>query len=305
MQFIDHRDINVSHSGHGYTVGTVLRTDGLNRKGKLCGEFFGVGTYLRFLGEHMPEPKRSGSSSTEGTAGDFYFFESYEEALDTYIHSPHSVRNFQELDVRLSDGESAGLDVALDVTGDYLDIGRYLEGDPECFGSMTNGNPRGLRVNLVVNMGWWSGVNNETINLRSQRIQRLVDWLETQQVRTSIRFVRSTECSHLEIVVKDHDQILDLNDLAVVGHSDFLRRAGFRFDEHSDTWQEGYGSSRSFNNYLYNHRLVPDMASEFTISIGNQAGGQIKAFDNLETWLTNHLVEMPADPDRRARMVLA
>lgn len=276
MIYLQSNEYTVTNAKGRYQVGTVSvdNTKQLSyaRKGMLVGEFDGVRTFLNFLQDEMSKPKNSGSSSKEGRDDSFNSFSSYDEMMDTYLNHPEKVLTFEEVDEgTIEVWDEIGTNISYDVTGDFVDIGRYMHGVPEVFGSMHDGNPRRYRANLVLNLSWWQGVDHETIDERLKHLVATADWLEINGVRTAITAVSSQECSHAEIVVKDFDEVLDLRELAVVSHSDFLRRAIFRFDEYSETWDYGYGNARVFSHtnldLTKNHQQESNV--EFDIFIGS------------------------------------
>jgi hypothetical protein len=272
----------------------------------LVGYFDGPHRFMDYLDTSMPTPKQSESSAKgAGDDGDFNAFKSYEKAMDTFKNNPKSLLGFTENDVALRDQFNAGIGVEYDTNGDYVDVGRFLEGEPECFGRMIDGNPRGRRVNLMINTSWGCWVKPASITERSKRIQRLVDWLENQQVRTSILAVESTHCAHIEILVKNHDDILDMRDIAVISHPEFLRRLIFRFDEYSPTWSHGYGSPRDFSSWMKDHPPLPELDSEISIFIDNNSkvDRMNTQFDKLEKWLATQIHEVGTAPEERFRTV--
>jgi hypothetical protein len=107
-------------------------------------------------------------------------------------------------------------------------------------------------------------------------------------------------------VVKRFDEVLNLNDVAIVGHSDFLRRVVFRFEEYSETWRPGYGNSRTFGDGYNPADWEPDYNEEYSIFVDatskNDKAIVAKEFDQLETLLTTALAE--DNPDNRVFKVL-
>ena len=270
ITLVDRADIDVLSRGSHHLFGPMRESgNDLVQDGEMVGFFDGVNTVLDSIAEYMPTPRKD-KSSTDTGRGDFNSFETYEQAFNTYRHDPSAVRKFEEADLELTDADAAGIAVEYGVTGDYLDVGRYLEGEPEAFGVMANGNPRGRRVNILFNIDAVWSLAPETINARGHRMQRLVDWLEARQVRTALTAVSSATCAHVEIVVKHHDEQLDMNDIAVVGHGDFFRRMIFRFMEYSDRWRGGYGHAFHLAGYLENQKLKLDEGQELTIVVSNQ-----------------------------------
>jgi hypothetical protein len=245
--------------------------------------FDGVDTALDYIAREMPEKRKSGAS--EDYERNFNVFRTYDEAMDTYRKNPQSVVKYDPTELKVRDVNEAGSIVEYDVTGDYIDMGRHMEGIPETFGQMHNGNARNRRINIVVDLNFSSGVGEQTILRRGERILRLVDALEGGGVRTQLQAIESTECGHFEFTLKQHDEPLTISDLAVVTHPDWLRRIIFRLCEYSETWTYGYGYPRGFNNALTPENLAGDNLNELTIFIGNVENDASGWFDKLERLL--------------------
>jgi hypothetical protein len=250
--------------------------------------------------KHMNwKPAREESSNEQGTRDGFYTFSSLQEAVDVYSTNPQSIRTFTEEAIKLTAEESIGKDVHFDVVGDYIDIGRFLDGEPECFGVAYQGNPSGLYTTLIMNLSAVAHVTADAMNHRQARILRLVDWMESQGVRCQIRGFISTACSHMDIRVKNFDEAIDMNALAVVSHGDFLRRINFVVDEQSETWTWGYGSPRVFTSRM-TRNYKADPADGLTIFVSDQSHSNKddidKAFDTLRDKVAE-LIESPQNRD--------
>lgn len=201
-----------------------------------------LNAYLDHVKAAYPYPKQEKASS-RAKDGDFYAFNTFEEAQDVYMNRPWEVTQFEEVDFSLHSPESAGGDVFYDVTGDYLDVGRFLDGEPEVFGNAYLGNPRGLFINVFANVSSGYYISATGLKRKQERIVALIDWLESNQIRTRFTGISNSGCDYSEIVLKDFHDPLNLNTIAVAFHPDFLRRIIFRVDEWSPTWRCGYGTS--------------------------------------------------------------
>lgn len=115
--------------------------------------------------------------------------------------------------------------------------------------------------------------------------------LENANIRTELIAAYSSENSHTEITVKQFNESLVIEDVAVVTHSDFPRRVMFRISEHSDTFSWVYGSSTTLNNGVEGFKST--FNDELTVYIeGNIEGEDIdKKFDKLEKELEEELSE--------------
>jgi hypothetical protein len=242
---------------------------------------------LDFITEKMPEPKH-GSSSTDTGRNGFNSFETYEEAMHTFRNEPEKVVHFDPAEFRIRDESEVGSTVEYDVTGDYIDMGRYMEGIPEVMGTMHGGNARNRRVSIVINLNQYAGINHEVITHRGERILRLVDALEGGGIRCQLTAIESSECDHVEVILKHHAEPLTISDLAVVAHPEFLRRAIFRIIEHSKTFSWGYGHALDFGRALTPEVIENGNNDEMDIVIdGNISRKEEvdKLFDQLEKLL--------------------
>ena len=287
--------IKVTDSGANYTFGELKTRhqdfaylDG----GALVARFDGLDTMLNYVKKNMPKAQRGEASTKNEGAGDgFNAFNSYKEAMDTFTSSPDKVVRFNPAELRIKDDSEAGNTVDYDVVGDYIDMGRYMEGIPEAWGSMHNGNARNRRVNILIDLNQVWSIKHGDITHRGERILRLVDALEAGGIRTQLVGMESNECGHVEIILKRHGEPLTITDLAVVSHPEFLRRIIFRVNEYSKSWDWGYGSPYRFGNTITAkpELIDSDINDEMNILIGsNMAGIDYidSQFDKLEKLLT-------------------
>lgn len=283
-------ELKIVKQGSSYVWGKMTKQhDKLNylKEDALVCLFDGVDTALDMVTKEMTEPLRGKSSSDNGR-GRFQSFETYEKAMDTFRNKPEDVVDYDPTEIRVTDLTEIGNQVEYDVTGDYIDMGRYMEGIPESMGSMHGGRVRSRRVNIILNLNFYAGVNQSVIKHRSERIIRLVDALEQGGVRTNITAIQSSECDHVEVLVKRHDEPLNISDVAVVTHSDFLRRTLFRIIENSDTYNYGYGNAVQFGYCLTPKLVDSDNNDELNIVIDSNLSSKeevTELFDKLERLL--------------------
>lgn len=260
----------------------------------LCGYFEGVGTLFDFLKTSMPEPKMVKSSSKGDGAG-FNIFESYEEATDIFVNRPGSLDRLVTDEKKIFSPYTSGNSIHYDVSGDYIDMGRFLDGEPECMGSNYNGRvPK--RVKIIHNISTEAVTSPENIQKNSLLLGETIDWLESNQIRTELLCVDGNSVSHVEIVVKKYEQAFDYNDLLVVSHPEFLRRMCFRFDEYSPSWQPGYGSGIVMRTYLGQLTLgklnLELLNNEYVvISPGPTNADSTPRWKKMKKWLEEKLPE--------------
>lgn len=280
-------EIKELRSGRGYVLGEITKAPkGLNyiEVGTLASFFDGVDTALDVI---TKMDRKNGSASIDYEPG-FNSFKSWEEAVDTFRHHPEKVVKFDPAELSIKDANESGTLVDYDVVGDYIDMGRYMEGIPESWGAMHNGNARNRRVNITVHSNYTADTDESVVKHRSERIIRLIDALEAGGVRTKLTVVWSNDRAHTEIVVKRHEETLNIADIAVVTNPDWHRRLQFRLVENSKVgW--GYGGSNLFTDAVEPHMLEDEQLNDETgIFIGNKLYSQEiidTRFDQLERLL--------------------
>lgn len=262
------------------------------KNGKLSAEFDSPNDVFRVIRKLDWKPQNS-KSSDDGRSGDskgFHTFGSLAEAIDVFENKPDTIRQFSINDDRLERPDSPGKDVMYDITGDYLDIDRYLTGEPEMFGNAVMGNPKNIfcTINVLTSFVWWTSPEYQLV--KQKRVLRLVDWLETQGVRCQIIAQDDSEVAFISTVIKEFQDPFNLNDLAVACHPDWLRRVEFLVMEQSKTWSYGYGSSEAYDKRMQKYKPNPEDGMYIYVGgyvpFGGWGNNDIdalnKAFDELE-----------------------
>jgi hypothetical protein len=261
--------------------------------GKLSAEFDSVPDVFRVIKKLGWQPQRDKASNRQSEGnGQFYTFKNLADSLDVFENHPERIRKFNQLDDRLLAYESPGNDVQFDVTGDYIDIGRFLEGVPEVMGYSTLGNPRTIFCTINILTSFVHYTDAKYVLAKQARVLRLVDWLETQGIRCQIVAAEDSECLYMSTVVKEFQDPLDINHLAIVMHPDWLRRVTFLIEEQSNTWTWGYGSAIEYDTKMKKYQPNPEDGLYVYVGgympFGNFQNGTdgIKmlneAFDNIE-----------------------
>lgn len=308
MLFIPNESIRIerqtSHALVGFKKSCTPSTGWLVN-GKIIASFAGYEAALDYVNKYMPKAQQEGASSKPKNSN-FYSLKDYDTCMDTFRNHPERIRTFTENDTRLEGGDASGLDIQYDVTGDFIDIDRYLSGEPEHYGQMDNGIPRGQRITIMFTNSWVNYISQFTIIARNKRIIRLIDWLESQGVRVQAIAVASAPEYHIETMAKHYDEALDLNAIAILSHTDWSRRIQFRIAEYTPNLAGGYGnhvvfpdslrtytSINSFTRVLHDSSTIDANDNLILIS---QYGEPDKHFDNLEKQLTTVLSDPQAEP---------
>lgn len=235
----------------------MARVSEIGPRGKLKVEFSSIPDVFKTIKRLGWTPQNAGESDAKGR-GSFNTFKDLAEAVDTFENHPEKIRQFSANDDKLASMESPGKDVFFDVTGDYLDIDRYLEGAPEVFGNSVMGNPRTIFCTINVLDVFVSYTQPEYQLAKQKRVLRLVDWLENQGVRCQIVSSNDSEVIFSSIVVKEFHDPFNLNHLAINLHPDWLRRIMFLVMEQSKTWSYGYGSAAEYDARMMKYKPQPE-----------------------------------------------
>lgn len=283
------KDIRVTdHS----VIAKAKRDEGVLLKDELVVMVEGVGNFIDTVLREFPKPKHSGSSSRRSDGwDDFHTFSTWDECINTFKNNAKSLVKYEPTEVELNDPNEQGEDLEYDVTGDFIDMGRHMEGIPEVFGSLHNGNPRSRRVRIYIDNSNSASLDASKIAHRSERVIRLVDALEGANVRCELVSIETATSAHVECVVKRYDESLVLEDVAVATHPDFLRRLIFRIDEWSDTWFDGYGDTSWLRDRV--STMKSKLNDELTVFVHSNMEYAIDdSFSKLEAKLVEEMSEV-------------
>lgn len=234
--------------------------------GKLFAAFKSVPSIFKVIDEEGWEPARAQASDLIGD-GEYLIFDSLRDAHNVFINEPWRIRQFSQKDDKLRSEDNPGNEVFYDVTGDYVDVGRFMEGDPENFGNSIMGNPNRVFATITVNIAAAKWTTAEYIVEKQKRILRLVDWMEQYGIRTQVKCILFTDAASIMVTVKEHQDPFDLNHLAISMHPDFLRRTCLLIMEQSPTWEFGYGDAVAYDDRaLQSSWCDPD--DGYTIYVG-------------------------------------
>ena len=191
---------------------------------------------------------------------------------------------------------SHNADIGWDVTGEFLDVGRLLSGEPECFGLRVQGGDSGEKpvVKIVVNLAASAAVGSEEIFQRGAAIVAAIDILEGTGRRVEVWVAKGGKISKgrgqgstldIRCLVKPANQPIDIDRLAFACcHSGCLRRLFFSAQE-----QYGVSSTRTCPHAVFSSdAIVTEHAfrgtnfskkelSEYIGSICQQAGVTLAA----------------------------
>lgn len=200
-----------------------------------------IGDYLADLSR--PDSGVSRNSQRTGRK-EFFWTESFDEALalvrSGWAEGTARVAQYRDsLSAWLSAAKSAkSREFAWDVTGEFVDVGKYLTGEPECFGSEAETGERtaGRVVSIRLNACVSCAVSADTIAARGIAVLCAVDLLESCGTRVEVVVSTGSDGAGTRVdgnvTVKRPGEQVDADRLAfAVAHPSFFRRLGFRFLE--------------------------------------------------------------------------
>ena len=151
---------------------------------------------------------------------------------------------------------------SFDISGDWLDVGRYLSGEPENFGTMVDYGKRtdapiASIIRLVVNVATSAPIGEQTTLTRGAAAIVLVDMLERHGIRVRVDLVdvttnhTKTEALENYVTVKEEGEPVNLDKLAFfLAHRSSLRRLFFSVAEHQpDSVRRLFGIGQDFGSY--------------------------------------------------------
>jgi hypothetical protein len=188
---------------------------------------------------------------------------SFDETLNSLRHGWHDGnREIHAITEKINTGSMlapGGYETVYDVTGDFIDIAAYLEGVPECMGSIIPLHVMRDAVTIVVNASASSVISERSIRTRGAAITALIERLQDTHDVNLIVGINSEGTNHgepggLEIAWHINLQNEFSRDLVAfaVAHPGFLRRVYFALAEQAfhTTFCKGYGSVKELEQTL-------------------------------------------------------
>lgn len=188
---------------------------------------------------HRLATGKGGRSSRDYGNGDWSGTDSWSEAVK--LAEEGYPKGRERIGSILTDIESKTQDIETpmpvwDVAGDFVDVGAYVTGEPEC---MVRWDMEPLAkpvVKVWADIGGSAGVSREALEWRGACVLALIDKLESSGVRVELDMGRGMDGSWVEIItVKRAQEPLSLDTLSFhLGCAAGFRRLLFSFEETQD-----------------------------------------------------------------------
>jgi hypothetical protein len=141
--------------------------------------------------------------------------------------------------------------IKMDVVGDYVDVGLYLTGEPECMGAFVSVPKPVKMLHIAINVCEAGFVDSAFLKKKAAVVAAAVDKMEldaTHRVKISVCMVNRIDGNKkvevIEIVVKDYDQAMNVAEITGSLAVGFYRRLLFGWLEKYSPicTTAGYGS---------------------------------------------------------------
>lgn len=177
------------------------------------------------------------------------------------IHDLENKLNISNLRSAIGDAEVEVYDTA----GAFVDVGLYLDGEPECMGEFEEVRAKNPRVvTIYINVAVSGGTFTDKVMRKGAAAGALVDLLESAGISTEVVAIEMSnwiptaatytaadtngrgKCYIVRTVVKRAGETLDLDRLAfALVHPAYLRRLVFAVNEKDNATPYGYGQPLS------------------------------------------------------------
>lgn len=207
-------------------------------------------TYNEFVEIYTKAPRgaaaiRQGFNSAQNSPRDWTGTANLEEAYKLAIEGYDSGIKQLELDESCLIG--AGTEFNPSVAGAVVNIGAYLQGLPENMYELSEEREYNLEpVTVYVNLVYCGGVS---LKQAMEYCQSTIKIINELQAKHNVRIVGVLDVNQANnvrsvtnVIIKDFDERMVLNNIAFAFHPSFFRRLWFRCLETKSFIDDGYGS---------------------------------------------------------------
>lgn len=217
-----------------------------------------IRAFVDYVSKHKPKD----GSSVEVGDKEWFGTSSLEGAIDLFRNNRSGLlpKGFKQH--KINNVYSHGTDAAFDVTGDYLDIGRYMSGEPEVFGTNINGDLTGKVVSVYINASvtaYWSA---EEVMQGAERLAEVINALYVSGAKVSTTFMSAEETQWVEVKLNDFGDPLDPVDLIAVASPAFIRRLCFAINNYFGQMHLG-----TIVDVLANHKDMLNQGEDLAVYI--------------------------------------
>ena len=270
------------------------------------------------MADKTPETKGGCSShaSTESWAGTNSFEGAMKLAREGWPEGRKKILNLKD---KLKDdffNKMKKVDIQWDVVGEQVDVGRFIEGVPECMAifNVKEGMGKGI-VTIALNIAASANVNTSVITRRGAAALTIVDVLEDMGFRCEVRFgeavrpsgygTRQNDFYETGTILKHAPQAVDLDALAFgLAHPSMLRRIIFSVQENeSAATRARFGFNAEMGGYGYPAELKKlDNVDLLFPHIDYREEAKFNSDDKTVDWITKELNKVLSESESDARV---
>lgn len=233
-----------------------------------------------YVSKHIP---KKGSSIEVGDK-EWFGTSSLDGAIDLFRNNRSRLlpKGFKRH--KINNVHSLGTDVEFNVTGDYLDMGRYMSGEPEVFGTNINGDLTGKIVRVYINASVTASQYADVVMWGAEKLAEVINALYVSGARVSTTFMSAEETQWIEVKLNEFGDPIDPVDLIAVASPAFIRRLCFAINNYFGQMHLG-----TIVDVLANHKDMLNQGEDLAVYIApdtiprfNEVGAVDKALSDIK-----------------------
>lgn len=188
--------------------------------------------------------KFSSKAVTRNNDGDWINYTWQETMTDFYDGYDVEAMAYEKKSLdSLIESEQTKTNIQYDVTGDYLDVGAFMQGTPECFASMELLPSDKPELNIYASVSVSAGISPEIIKTRGVAIASLIEQLKHDYfVNLWFEFASNYNHGHYYKFKVPVENVTSFNQLAFyAAHAGMLRRFCLAIMEYTENNKKIYG----------------------------------------------------------------
>ena len=239
-----------------------------------------INALVDYVSKHIP---KKGSSIEVGDK-EWFGTSSLDGAIDLFRNNRSRLlpKGFKRH--KINNVHSLGTDVEFNVTGDYLDMGRYMSGEPEVFGTNINGDLTGKIVRVYINASVTAYWDADVVMWGAEKLAETINALYLSGAKVSTTFMSAEETQWIEVKLNDFGDPLDPVDLIAVASPAFIRRLCFAINNYFGQMHLG-----TIVDVLANHKDMLNQGEDLAVYIApdtiprfNEVGAVDKALSDIK-----------------------
>ncbi len=221
-----------------------------------------VAPNIRAFVDYVSQHKPKSGSSTYTHNENWYGTSSLDKAINLFRNKRRELlpKGFQQKYIK--NVNANGIDVEFDVTGDYLDMGRYMSGEPEVFGTNINGDLTGKVVSVYINASVSASYGADDVMLGAEKLAEVINALYVSGAKVSTTFMSAEETQWIEVKLNEFGDPINPVDLIAVASPAFIRRLCFAINNYFGQMRLG-----TIVDVLANHKDMLNQGEDLAVYI--------------------------------------